>query len=106
MSQKKINPKNGKFRRGRNRNNVSLYLMLGGVGIVAIALFAILLGKPTPKAPIEVNGAPSLKVDKEKIDLGNETLGQNVSATFTLTNVGDQPLRFSEAPYIEVKEGC
>jgi hypothetical protein len=47
-----------------------------------------------------------LKADKEKVDLGQVKLGQNVKVAFVLTNVGDKPLRFTEAPYIEVKEGC
>jgi hypothetical protein len=29
-----------------------------------------------------------------------------VEVSFQLTNVGDQALRFSKAPYIEVLEGC
>jgi hypothetical protein len=57
-------------------------------------------------AAIEVKGSPSLKVDQEKIDLGDVKLGKTVEVTFMLTNVGDQPLRFSKAPYIEVAEGC
>ena len=64
-----------------------------------------LLGQ-NPKAALEVTGRPSLKVDPTTIDLGNQTLGNTVQAEFRLTNVGDQPLRFTEAPYIEVVEGC
>jgi hypothetical protein len=55
---------------------------------------------------VEVQGAPKLKLDQPKIDLGDVKLGQTVSASFTVSNVGDQPLKFSEAPYIEVIEGC
>ena len=58
------------------------------------------------KAAIEVNGSPSMKVDKEQVDLGDVKLGQTVEVTFQVTNVGDQPLRFEEQPYIEVVEGC
>jgi len=59
-----------------------------------------------PKAPIEVAGGPSLRVDKEQVNLGDVKLGQTVKVSFDLTNVGDQPLSFSEAPTVEVKEGC
>jgi hypothetical protein len=45
-------------------------------------------------------------VDQEKVDLGIVKLGQTVDVKFKLTNVGDQTLRFSKAPYIEVLEGC
>jgi hypothetical protein len=45
-------------------------------------------------------------VDREQVDLGNVQLGQTAEVSFRVTNVGDQPLRFSEVPYIEVLEGC
>ena len=47
-----------------------------------------------------------LKVDVEEINLGDIPVGQTVQASFKITNTGNQPLKFSEAPYIEVKEGC
>jgi hypothetical protein len=53
-----------------------------------------------------VSGAPALKVDKEKIDLGTVQLGEWVTANFELVNAGDQPLRFTEQPYVTVVEGC
>ena len=75
--------------------------------MVGLAFF-ILRGNQNsqPLAAIEVHGAPSLKADQEQIDLGNVSLGQTVQVSFRLTNVGDQPLRFSEKPYIEVVKGC
>ena len=57
-------------------------------------------------AAIEVHGAASLKVDKEQVDLGDVQLGQTVKVSFQLTNVGDQPLKLSEKPYVELVEGC
>ena len=70
--------------------------------------FLILRGKLTaqPLAAIEVYGAPSMKVDRGLVDLGDVRLGQAVQVSFRLTNVGDQPLRFLEQPYIEIVEGC
>lgn len=80
-------------------------LAVGGLLLLVGAVFAF--KQPSkPKATIEVTGAPSLKVDQEQIDLGDKKLGQTVEVSFQLTNVGDQTLRFSAAPYIEVKEGC
>jgi hypothetical protein len=58
------------------------------------------------KALSEVAGSPNLKVDKEKVDLGDVKLGQIVQASFQITNVGEGTLRFAEKPYIEVIEGC
>jgi hypothetical protein len=82
-------------------------LVAGGLVLILAAIFAFnQVSKPKPKAVIEVSGAPSLKVDKEKVDLGEQKLGQQVKVSFQLTNVGDLPLRFTSAPTIEVKEGC
>ncbi len=78
----------------------------GGLVLVLLAIFLIKNGQPAPKAAVDVNGAPSLKVDKENVDLGKVKLGNTVDVAFTLTNVGDQPLKLSEAPYIEVVLGC
>lgn len=74
-----------------------LILLGGALG----ALFA-----QNAKAAIEVTGRPSLRVDQETIDLGRQRLGSTVQVAFGLTNVGDQPLRFTEVPYVEVVEGC
>ena len=83
-------------------------LVLAGIVLIAGALFAAWKSGQTsgPKAPVEVNGAPSLKVDQDKVDLGDVPLGKTVSVSFELSNVGDQTLRFSEKPYVEVVEGC
>ena len=83
-----------------------------GVGIAAGALLllaaAILIlgGKSPGRVAIEVNGQPRLRVDREIVDLGDIQLGRTVEAVFVLTNVGDQPLRLTDAPYVEVVEGC
>ena len=82
-----------------------ILLFTGGLLLVIGAIFAF--KKPDqPKTSIEVTGAPSLKVDQEKVDLGNVKLGQTVDVKFNITNVGDEILRFSKSPYIEVLEGC
>ena len=82
-----------------------ILLGLGGLVLLAWAVFTM-FGGSKPKTAIEVSGAPSLKVDKEKVDLGNVKLGQTVEVSFLLSNAGDQPLKFNEKPYIEVKDGC
>ncbi len=83
-----------------------LWLALAGLALVLIAGWAILSGSAQSKASVEVKGAPRLKVEKDTIDHGNLKLGNPVRDDIRVTNVGDQPLRFTEAPYIEVKEGC
>jgi hypothetical protein len=82
-----------------------LLLLAGGLLLFAGVFFA--LRKPSqPKAAIMITGSPSLKVNSDKVDLGNVKLDQTVDVKFSLTNVGDQTLRFSETPYVEVVEGC
>ena len=103
MSQTRYKQKN---RRKKKQAPWPLIAMIaGGFLLIIGAVFTFSQGSK-PKAVIEVAGAPSIKVDKEKVDLGNEKLGQTVQVSFQLTNVGDQVLRFSEAPTVEVKEGC
>jgi len=84
-----------------------LFPLIVGMALVGLA-FLVLRGKPVaqPLAAVEVHGAARLKVDQEQIDMGDVKLGRMVEASFLLTNVGDQPLRFTKPPYIEVVEGC
>ena len=101
----KKNQKNTGF---QNVLPTPMLLVLAGVILVAGALYAVMkTGQPSSsKVPVEVKGSPSLKVDQDKVDLGDVKLGQTVSVSFQLTNVGDKPLKFDEKPYIEVLEGC
>ncbi len=87
------------------RSKLPIFFLVGGVAILAISLFFALRKPAAPYVP-EVTGNPSIQVDKEKVDLGNMKLGNTAQVSFEVKNVGDQPLRFTEAPYIEVKEGC
>lgn len=104
MSQNKPN-RSSKKQSLQKRQWMPLLLALGGVFLVSIAFLA-LRREPAPKAAIEVTGAPSLKVDQESIDLGDMKFNQLAQVSFHLTNVGDQTLRLTRAPYIEVAEGC
>ena len=82
-----------------------MFFILGGVVILAIAAFFALPKKSSSYTP-NVTGKPNLVADKETVDLGNVKLGTPVSVSFELKNTGDQPVQFSKAPYIEIKEGC
>ncbi len=89
----------------------SLLIIGGGLVLLFGAIYALTRPRQSTqdiqtKAPIEVSGAPSLKVDRDTINLGDINLGRTVNVSFLLTNVGDKPLKFSKIPYIEVKEGC
>lgn len=73
------------------------------IGVVLLAVAAMMLsGQSTG----EGSGRPLLQVDRDKVDLGDVSLGQTVEVTFNLTNKGDGVLRFSEAPYTELAAGC
>ena len=103
MSQHK-NKKN--LRHHRKQKSLPMLLLVAGGALLIIGAFFAFRKPSVPKAVIEVNGAPSLKVDKQRVDLGQVKLGQTVEVKFTMTNVGDQPLRFSKTPYVEVLKGC
>jgi hypothetical protein len=80
------------------------------ISILGIALIGSALGfalkKPAEPYTPEVTGAAAIQVDKQVVDLGDIRLGKWVNATFQVNNVGDQPLRLTQQPYVEVKQGC
>ncbi len=88
----------------RSRSSPFGWLLLAGALVLGTA--ALLVWRGSPSAGTTTSGSPSLKVDQEKVDLGDVRLGQTVSVAFELTNTGEAPLRFREAPYVEVVEGC
>lgn len=104
MSQK-YESKIKRKRRQRNRW-IPVLLGLGGLALLLLAVMTLSSNGSGSKAAIEVNGAPSLKVDKEQVDLGDVKLGRTVEVSFKVTNVGDQTLQLNEQPYIDVVEGC
>ena len=97
----KLNPK-----QKPKKSLLPFWLALAGLGLVLIAGWAIWGSNAQGNANVEVKGEPRLKVEKDAIDRGDIKLGTPIRDDIRVTNVGDQPLRFTEAPYIEVKEGC
>jgi len=92
-----------------NKPRFPIWLPLIIVAGVALIVVALVAGGNNPSAATtkpQVSGGPALQVDQEKIDLGDVPLGQTVSAKFVISNVGDQPLRFTQKPYIQVAAGC
>jgi hypothetical protein len=81
-------------------------IIVAGVALIVVALVGGCNNQSAATIKPQVNGGPALQVDQEKIDLGDVPLGQTVSAKFEITNVGDQPLRFTQKPYIQVAAGC
>lgn len=96
-----------KSTRERRRRWLPLALIAAGAVVVAGAVWAILGSRSLgAQVPIEVTGAPRLKADKARVDLGDIRLGRTVDVSFQIANVGDQPLTLTEAPYVTVAEGC
>jgi hypothetical protein len=87
---------------------VPLLLIIGGLILLGGAIFGIWkAGQPTlVKLPVQVEGSPSLRVDRELVDFGDVPVEEFVSVTFNLSNIGDEDLRFQSVPYVEVVEGC
>jgi hypothetical protein len=90
--------RNQKYRKQKQRKTFPwLFVALGG-GLLLLG--AILFANRGD------GGRPSLAVDEQRIDYGDVKFGVNKSFAIKVTNTGDGMLRFKEAPYIEVLEGC
>lgn len=101
----------GKYKTKRRTKKVKksflLWLIIPGLVLVVVAAILSLSRSGNEKAAIEVTGAPKLKVEQGVYDYGDVKLGGTpIKTVVRVTNVGDQPLRFKEAPYLEVLEGC
>lgn len=106
----KKSSKSRKYRRQR-RFPTFWVLVIGGLLLVAGAILLstggdILGGGTATLAPIQVQGQAAIRVDQQEINFGDVKLTVQKTFTITVTNVGDKPLRFAQAPYIEIVEGC
>jgi hypothetical protein len=81
-------------------------IIAAGVALIAFVVIQMVSSNSTPPPVTSGAGGPALQVDKEKVDFGDVPLGQTVEVKFEVANVGDQPLRFTKKPYVEVIEGC
>jgi len=92
--------KNQKYRKQKKRKNFPLLFLALGGGLLVVT--AILFANRSSGD----GGTPSIAVDQQKIDYGYVKYGETRSFAVKVTNTGDGTLRFKEAPYIEVVEGC
>jgi hypothetical protein len=72
--------------------------------IIGIGLFAFRILRP-PYTP-EVTGRPRGVLSQDFFDYGDVKQGEWITTSFTVKNVGDQPLEFPTDPYVELIEGC
>jgi len=92
------NQMNKKNRDQKRKQGVPRILfILGGVFLAAAAL--LLVRQPSA-------GTPSISVEPRSIDYGDVKFDDGRSFAIKVTNSGDGTLRFKEAPYIQVLEGC
>jgi len=93
--------KNKRYRKQKQTKKFPWLLVFlgGGLLILAAVLFANRSGG-------NVSGTPKLAMDQNKIDYGYVKFGENRQFALKITNTGTGTLRFKEAPYIEVLEGC
>jgi hypothetical protein len=78
---------------------------IAGLVVVLAAGFFVFRKGPAAYTP-SASGGPRLQTEQTQEDLGNIKLGTTVQVSFNVKNVGDQPLIFTQAPYVEVKVGC
>ena len=114
MTQSKPKPK----RATRRRSPWPIILMLGGLLLVAAVIAGSLLsgspqqedtsGAGTPTLSVaDIQSSPEALVDGLKVDFGDMKLGGEVATVqLTLRNSGDKTLQFSQAPYVQLAEGC
>ncbi|WP_162909769.1 DUF1573 domain-containing protein [Aggregatilinea lenta] len=88
------------------------------IAVCAAVVFALVLAAPDPGPQAgqtvfdsdfepEVTGAPRVSVvEDELIDYGDVKLNTTIQTSYTVRNLGDEPLMFVNTPYVEVIEGC
>lgn len=96
--------RSGRHKAGQPKSTIFL-LLISGLAMLVLALLAW-RNAAAPKAEIQVTGEPRLVVDQEVIDFGDVQFEVPVQASFQITNVGDQPLRFTKRPAVQVAAGC
>jgi hypothetical protein len=96
-----------KQRQQKKKRQKLIWTIGAGVLLLLSVVFPLLrnANRINPEL-VEVEGRPVIKVDQELIDYGYRKWNTNLTFDIKVTNVGDQTLRFSETPYVEVLEGC
>ena len=90
--------KNKKYKKQRKREFPLPLVVFGGILLIFAAILYARQGGG--------GGIPSIAVDQQRIDYGDVKFDVGKTFAIKVTNTGDGTLRFKEAPYIQVLEGC
>ena len=101
---------------GRKRKRQLGFIAAGAIPVLLrVALAVVFFGgqdtseRDAGQAPVATsqgNGSgPQVAIDRTEVDFGAVGYGQSVDASYTITNVGDEPVVLDE-PSIKTLEGC
>ncbi|MEW6402315.1 MAG: hypothetical protein AB1649_10980 [Chloroflexota bacterium] len=90
-----------KNRKYRNQNKAFPWPLIA-VGSVIVLIAAFLLINQNS----DRGGTPSIAVDQQQIQFGDVKFDTPKTFAIKVTNTGVGVLRFQDAPYIQVVEGC
>ena len=88
---------------------LKIVIPIAVVGLVAVLAIGYSLFAQTNKPTRPVNAGvmgPRLQVDRDKIDLGKQHLGNTVRALFNLKNAGDDTLNLNVPGTVTLLQGC
>lgn len=81
----------------------ALLLIVGGLSLAWGSSPTV---SPDPAFTPEVSGSPALEIDQAVVNEGDVKLNTMVRTSYTLRNVGDEPLQILGEPQVELVEGC
>jgi len=90
-----------KHRKQKKKQSIPWMLFIAGGVFIAAAAFLF-----ARQGGGDGSGMPSITVDRQQIDYGDQHFGTNLTFAIKVTNTGDGRLHFKEKPYIQVLEGC
>lgn len=108
MSQSSKRIRSRKQQKKAQQRRRTMAVVMGVVGLAIVGIAALLLtrsGTPANYTP-EYAGGPRLALEQDSYDYGYVQLGTTITTDVKIENVGDEPLKISEIPVVEVREGC
>lgn len=88
----------------RKQSPNSTWLLIGGIALVGIAVLVLVWFALTPNRGN--GGTPQLQVNTDLLDLGKQTLGKSVHASFEVKNTGNGTLTLNVPRVATLLEGC